>query len=190
MYSPRPTRAEITDVANAIFDGTSATMLSGETANGKHPVEAVRTMARLAVRAEEDIDYKKLFRERSDASFSDTVTDAISHATCLVALNLAAAIITVTKSCGTAKMISRLRPEMPIIACTPEASTYRQLSLSWGVTPVTIGEERVTDARFQHAVDASRDTGLIKSGDLVVLTTGIPLAISGMTNLLKVVKVE
>ncbi|MGI6689442.1 MAG: pyruvate kinase [Clostridiales bacterium] len=191
VYSPRPTRAEITDVANAIFDGTSATMLSGETANGKHPVEAVRTMARLAVRAEEDIDYKKLFRERSDASFSDTVTDAISHATCLVALNLkAAAIITVTKSGGTAKMISRLRPEMPIIACTPEASTYRQLSLSWGVTPVTIGEERVTDALFQHAVDASRDTGLIKSGDLVVLTAGVPLAISGMTNLLKVVKVE
>ncbi len=191
VHNPRPTRAEITDVANAIYDGTSATMLSGETASGKYPVEAVRTMARIAERAENDIDYRKRFLERSMAESSETITDAISHATCLIALNMhAAAIVTVTKSGTTAKMISRFRPNMPIIACTPDASTYRQLSLSWGVTPVLIGEERITDVLFEHAVDASVDTGIISKGDLVVLTAGVPLSISGTTNLIKVVHVE
>ena len=191
VHSTRPTRAEITDVANAIYDGTSATMLSGETANGAYPVEAVSTMARIAERAEDDIAYRKRFIERSMDDSNETVTDAISHATCLIALNMqAAAIITVTKSGTTAKMISRFRPDMPIIACTPDASTYRQLSLSWGVTPVLIGEERVSDVLFDHAVHASLDTGLIKKGDLVVLTAGVPLSISGMTNLIKVVRVE
>ena len=191
VHNPRPTRAEITDVANAIYDGTSATMLSGETASGKYPVEAVKTMARIAERAENDIDYRKRFLERSMAESSETITDAISHATCLIALNMhAAAIVTVTKSGTTAKMISRFRPNMPIIACTPDASTYRQLSLSWGVTPVLIGEERITDVLFEHAVDASVDTGIISKGDLVVLTAGVPLSISGTTNLIKVVHVE
>ena len=191
VHNPRPTRAEITDVANAIYDGTSATMLSGETASGKYPVEAVKTMARIAERAENDIDYRKRFLERSMAESSETITDAISHATCLIALNMhAAAIVTVTKSGTTAKMISRFRPNMPIIACTPDASTYRQLSLSWGVTPVLIGEERITDVLFEHAVDASLDTGIISKGDLVVLTAGVPLSISGTTNLIKVVHVE
>lgn len=191
VHSTRPTRAEITDVANAIFDGTSATMLSGETASGEHPVEAVRTMARIAERAEDDIEYRQRFLERSMIADNETVTDAISHATCLIALNMqAAAIITVTKSGTTAKMISRFRPDMPIIACTPDASTYRQLSLSWGVIPIQIGEERVSDVLFDHAVNASLNTGLIKKGDLVVLTAGVPLSISGMTNLIKVVHVE
>ena len=191
VHNPRPTRAEITDVANAIYDGTSATMLSGETASGKYQVEAVKTMARIAERAENDIDYRKRFLERSMAESSETITDAISHATCLIALNMhAAAIVTVTKSGTTAKMISRFRPNMPIIACTPDASTYRQLSLSWGVTPVLIGEERITDVLFEHAVDASVDTGIISKGDLVVLTAGVPLSISGTTNLIKVVHVE
>lgn len=191
VHNPRPTRAEITDVANAIYDGTSATMLSGETASGKYPVEAVKTMARIAERAENDIDYRNRFLERSMAESSETITDAISHATCLIALNMhAAAIVTVTKSGTTAKMISRFRPNMPIIACTPDASTYRQLSLSWGVTPVLIGEERITDVLFEHAVDASVDTGIISKGDLVVLTAGVPLSISGTTNLIKVVHVE
>lgn len=191
VHNPRPTRAEITDVANAIYDGTSATMLSGETASGKHPVEAVKTMARIAERAENDIDYRKRFFERSIAESNETITDAISHATCLIALNMhAAAIVTVTKSGTTAKMISRFRPNVPIIACTPDASTYRQLSLSWGVHPVLIGEERITDVLFDHAVDASVDTGILKKGDLAVLTAGVPLSISGTTNLIKVVHVE
>ena len=190
VHNPRPTRAEITDVANAIYDGTSATMLSGETASGKYPVEALATMARIAERAEQDIDYRKRFLERSISESSETVTDAISHATCLIALNMhAAAIVTVTKSGTTAKMISRFRPDMPIVACTPDASTYRQLSLSWGVTPVQIGEERITDVLFDHAVDASVDTGLLNRGDLAVLTAGVPLSISGTTNLIKVVHV-
>lgn len=191
VNNSRPTRAEITDVANAIYDGTSATMLSGETASGKHPVEAVKTMARIAERAENDIDYRKRFFERSITESNETITDAISHATCMIALNMhAAAIVTVTKSGTTAKMISRFRPDTPIIACTPDASTYRQLSLSWGVTPVLIGEERITDVLFDHAVDASVDTGLLKKGDLAVLTAGVPLSVSGTTNLIKVVHVE
>ncbi|MHC1786635.1 MAG: pyruvate kinase [Christensenellales bacterium] len=190
VKNPRPTRAEITDVANAIYDGTSATMLSGETASGAHPVEAVATMARIALRAENDINYSKRFFERSGLEASLSITDAISHATCLIAYNMsAAAIITVTKSGTTAKMISRFRPEMPIIACTPDAATYRQLSLSWGVIPVTIGEEQVTDVLFDQAVSASVRTGLIREGDLAVLTAGVPLQISGRTNLIKVVTV-
>lgn len=190
VKNPRPTRAEITDVANAIYDGTSATMLSGETAGGAHPVEAVATMALIAERAEGDINYGKRFLERSSLEDSLSVTDAISNATCLIAYSMhAAAIITVTKSGTTAKMISRFRPEMPIIACTPDAATYRQLSLSWGVIPLTIGEEQVTDVLFDRAVNASLRTGLIKQGDLVVLTAGVPLAVSGTTNLIKVVRV-
>lgn len=191
VHNPRPTRAEITDVANAIYDGTSATMLSGETASGEHPVEAVATMARIAERAENDINYGKRFYERSAMqSGLNSITDAISHATCLIAYNMnAKAIISVTKSGTTAKMISRFRPEMPIIACTPEAATYRQLSLSWGVIPLTIGEEQVTDVLFDQAVHASTRTGLVSQGDLCVLTAGVPLRVSGRTNLIKVVTV-
>ena len=189
VHHPRPTRAEITDVANAIYDGTSAIMLSGETASGEYPVEAVATMARIAERAENDINYGKRFYERSMLeSGLNTITDAISHATCLIAYNMhAKAIISVTKSGTTAKMISRFRPEMPIIACTPDAATYRQLSLSWGVIPVTIGEEQVTDVLFDQAVHASLLTGLIEKGDLCVLTAGVPLRLAGRTNLIKVV---
>ena len=186
----RPTRAEITDVANAIYDGTSVIMLSGETASGKYPVEAVRTMARIAERTEQDINYKRRFFVDNMYQDAHDITDAISHATCLIAYNLNAhAIISVTKSGTTAKMISRFRPDMPIIACTPEASTYRQLSLSWGVTPIIIAEERVTDVLFEQAVSASLDTGLIKPGDLVALTAGVPLTVSGTTNLIKVLTV-
>ena len=178
-------------MANAIYDGTSATMLSGETASGKHPVEACRTMARIAERAEDDINYEGRFFERSINEHSTTITDAISHGTCLLAFNMhARAIVTVTKSGTTARMISRFRPGMPIIACTPDAITYRQLSLSWGVLPLTIGEERVTDVLFDQAVNASRGAGAVDPGDLVVLTAGVPIAISGSTNLIKVLRVE
>lgn len=191
VHNPRPTRAEITDVANAIYDGTSATMLSGETASGEHPVEAVATMARIAERAENDINYGKRFYQMSALeSGQHSITDAISHATCLIAYTMRArAIISVTKSGTTAKMISRFRPETPIIACTPDAATYRQLSLSWGVIPLTIGEEQVTDLLFDQAVHASVRTGLIGEGDLCVLTAGVPLRVSGRTNLIKVLRV-
>lgn len=191
VHNPRPTRAEITDVANAIYDGTSAIMLSGETANGAHPAEAVATMARIAERAERDIHYRKRFYDRSNLESSlNTITDAISHATCLIAYNMnAKAILSVTQSGTTAKMLSRFRPEMPIIACTPEAATFRQLSLSWGVIPVTVGSEQVTDALFEQAIHASKRRGLVADGDLCVLTAGVPLRIPGRTNLIKVVTV-
>lgn len=187
---PRPTRAETTDVANAIYDGTSAIMLSGETANGKYPVEAVKVMARIAERAENDIDYKKRFFEHSSGQFALDVTDAISHATCLIAYNLQAkAIITVTEQGTTARMISRFRSDIPIIACTPNNTTLRQLSLSWGCTSLMVGEENVTDVLFEAAVNAAVHSGLVEFGDTVVLTAGVPLGVAGTTNLIKVVHI-
>lgn len=188
VYHSRPTRAEITDVANAIYDGTSVIMLSGETANGKFPVEAVRTMAKIAERAEKDIDYKNRFFEHPTGLSDIDITDSISHATCLIAYNLnAKAIITVTEHGNTARMISRFRSDTPIIACTPSATTLRQMAMSWGVTSIMVGEENVTDVLFDAAVNAAVHEGLIEFGDLVVLTAGVPLGVSGTTNLIKVV---
>ncbi len=191
ITNPRPTRAETTDVANAIYDGTSAIMLSGETASGKYPVEAVKIMARIAERTEADIDYRKRFFERSLSEHAHDITDAISHATCMTAYNLGAkAIITVTKNGGTARMISRFRAGIPIIGCTPDSSTMRQLSMSWNVTPLAVGEEHVTDVLIDHAVDAARRAGYVAPGDLVVVTAGVPLSVSGTTNLIKVQVVD
>ncbi len=190
VRNPRPTRAESSDVANAIYDGTSVIMLSGETANGKYPVEAVRTMARIAERAEQDIDYAKRFFAHAGDDRTSNISDSISHATCSIAYQLnAKAIITVTKSGGTAKMISRFRPEIPIIACTPSAETQRQLSLSWGVTALLMGEERVTDILFEQAVYTAKKARLVEPGDTVVLTAGVPLHAEARTNLIKVVRV-
>lgn len=186
MKNPRPTRAEATDVANAIYDGTSAIMLSGETAAGQYPVEALKTMVRIAVRTEQDIDYRKRFKMRESDERPD-VTNAISHATCTTATDLGAAtIITVTKSGKTARMISKYRPECPIIGCTTEDYVCRQLNLSWGVVPLLIEEEQNTDDLFDHAVDAAVKTGLVRQGDLTVITAGVPLGVSGTTNLIKV----
>ncbi|MBQ9942096.1 MAG: pyruvate kinase, partial [Christensenellaceae bacterium] len=186
MTHPRPTRAESTDVANAIYDGTSAIMLSGETAAGKYPVEAVTTMARIARRAERDIDYKKRFFTNA-ARETDDVTGAISHATCTTAYDLnAAAIITITKSGQTARMVSRYRPDMPIIGCAMDDKVLRQMNLSWGVSPVKLEEQTSTDALFTHAVEEVSKAGLVKNGDVVVITAGIPLGMSGTTNMIKV----
>lgn len=186
MKNPRPTRAETTDVANAIYDGTSAIMLSGETAAGAYPIEALRTMARIAVRTEEDINYKKRFSSR-DINDLPNVTNAISHATVTTAHDLgAAAILTVTKSGATARMISKYRPACPIICCTPSEITHRQMNLSWGVIPVMTEEKEIMDDLFEHAVEKATEAGLLESGDLVVITAGAPLGISGTTNLLKV----
>lgn len=186
MKNPRPTRAESTDVANAIYDGTSAIMLSGETAAGLYPVEAVRTMASIALCAESDINYAKRFKER-EADPTPDVTNAISHATCTSAHDLgAAAIITVTKSGRTAKMISKYRPDCPIICCTTDETVCRQLNLSWGVTPLMIEEADNTDDLFERAVQAGEKAGLLHDGELVVMTAGVPLGVSGTTNLMKV----
>ncbi|RGG36006.1 pyruvate kinase [Clostridium sp. AF23-6LB] len=186
IKNPRPTRAEATDVANAIYDGTSAIMLSGETAAGKYPVEALHTMIKIAERAEEDIDYTKRFYERGNIQNPD-ITSAISHATCTTAIDLgAAAIVTVTKSGKTARMISKYRPKCPIIGCSPVAKVCRQLNLSWGVQPLLIAEENNTDDLFEHSVEAAKRNHYIKDGEIVVITAGVPLGVAGTTNLIKV----
>lgn len=186
MKNPRPTRAETTDVANAIYDGTSAIMLSGETAAGAHPIEALKTMDRIARRTEDDINYIRRFavREVRDAP---NVTNAISHAAVTTAHDMGAkAIITVTKSGATARMISKYRPACPIICCTTDQTARRQMNLSWGVTPLLAEEKTDVDELFEHAVDCAVEKNMLQSGDLVVITAGAPLGISGTTNLLKV----
>ncbi len=186
IKNPRPTRAESTDVANAIYDGTSAIMLSGETAAGKYPIESVKTMARIAIATEKDINYIEKFRKR-DITERPDVTSAISHATCTTAHDLgAAAILTVSKTGQTARMISKYRPECPIICGTTEPKVRRQMNLSWGVTPIVVEEKNNTDELFEHVVQVAESKGLVKSGDLTVITTGVPLGVSGTTNLLKV----
>ena len=186
IRNPRPTRAETTDVANAIYDGTSAIMLSGETAIGKYPIEAVKTMALIAESTENDIDYVKRL-EKMDFDKSMDVTNAIGHATCTTAHDLhASAIIALTVSGGTARQLSRFRPACPIIAPTISEKARRQLILSWGVTPVTSEERSNTDELFDHAVDMALTTGLVKNGDLVVITGGAPMGVAGTTNIMKV----
>ena len=186
MNHPRPTRAETNDVANAIYDGTSVIMLSGETAAGKYPVEAIRTMSKIAERTENDINYRRRFRENDSDSNRD-VTNAISHATCAAAYDLeASAIITVTQSGQTARMISKYRPQMPIVGCTTQIATYRHLCMSWGVIPVLCEEQKTEDDLFNHAISRAKERGIIKDGDLVAITAGVPLGIPGTTNLLKI----
>ena len=186
IKNPRPTRAETTDVANAIYDGTSAIMLSGETAAGMFPVEALKTMARIAETTEDCIDYARRFRTREDDE-ADNVTNAISHAAVTTALDLdAKAILTVTTTGGTAKLLSKYRPNRPILSCTPNRRTWRQLSMSWGVVPLMSQIMTTTDDLFNHAVDCAVKEGYLENGDLVVITAGVPLGISGTTNLMKV----
>ncbi len=186
IKNPRPTRAETTDVANAIYDGTSAIMLSGETAAGKYPVESVKTMAKIAECTENDINYVEKFRKRDIPERPD-VTSAISHATCTTAHDLGAvAILTVSKTGQTARMISKYRPNCPIICGTTEPKVRRQMNLSWAVIPVVVEEKDNTDELFEHVVSVAESKGLVKSGDLTVITAGVPLGVSGTTNLLKV----
>lgn len=186
MKNPRPTRAESTDVANAIYDGTSAIMLSGETAAGAYPVEALKTMVRIAMRTEQDINYWYRFHARHTQADPD-VTSAISHATCTMSEDLnAAAIITVTKSGRTARMISKYRPATPIVCGCLTEKVYRQVGLCWGVHPLLLEEKSNADDLFDYAVDATEKAGYIEKGDVVILTAGIPLGVSGTTNLIKV----
>jgi len=186
MKNPRPTRAEAADVANAIYDGTSAIMLSGETAAGLYPIESLETMVRIANKAEEDIDYRKRFFDHKRKENPD-ITDAISHATCTTAHDLnAAAIVTVTKSGKSARMISRYRPACDIIGCATEAKVCRQLNLSWGVTPVIVEEMKDVFELFKHAIEEAKKNKYLLCGEVVVITSGVPIGISGTTNMIKV----
>jgi pyruvate kinase len=188
MKNPRPTRAEISDVANAIYDGTGAIMLSGETAAGKYPVESVAMMAKIAERTEKDIDYKKRFRIMESKEHA-TVREAISHATVMTAHDLnAEAIVSVTMSGSTARRVAKYRPASPIIGCSVNEQVLRQLNLAWGVIPIKIEKESDTMALFGHAVNRAKEAGYLKAGDIAVITAGIPLGIEGATNMIKVEK--
>ncbi len=185
VRNPRPTRAEITDVANAIYDGTSALMLSGETANGKYPVETIRTMAKIAERTEEFIDYKSLFNA-AEPRLDKSVINALSHATCTTAHDLsAAAIVTVTRTGSTARMVSRFRPATPIVAITPISRTYRQLALSWGVTPLMNDYKASSRELFADAAAKVQEAGLAGDGDIIVVT-GSSDRVGEITNTLQI----
>lgn len=186
IEKPRPTRAEVTDIANAIYDGTSAIMLSGETAAGKYPVEAVKTMAAIAQSTEESIDYNQLLRERN-YGHGISVTDAVAHSACSISMDIGAqAIVTVTQTGYTARNISKYRPGLPILGCTDTEQTCRHLALSWGVTPVLMSTVRTTDELIDLSIAAALREELIKDGDTVVVTAGVPVGVSGSTNILKV----
>jgi pyruvate kinase len=186
IRNPRPTRAEASDVANAIFDGSDAIMLSGETAMGRYPLPAVQTMARIATVAEQNIPYGDWLRRTIEAP-SRGVTDAISQVACELATELgAAAIITSTMTGGTAQQIARHRPVTPIIAPTPSPRTCRQLALVWGVQPLLVDQFTDTDTMIFTAVEAARGQDLVHDGDLAIITAGVPVGGAGLTNLIKV----
>ncbi len=186
IRNPRPTRAEASDVANAIFDGTDAVMLSGETAVGRFPVEAVETMSRIAVRTEKDLNYGQIMQDMS-RTIKKTVTDAISYSTCHVSYELKAdAIITATQSGHTARMVSKYKPRAPIVAVTSNRKVATRLTLTWGVYAVVCPPVNTTDEMFANAIQASLKEELISDGNLVVITAGVPVGVSGTTNLLRV----
>ncbi len=190
IKNPRPTRAEATDIANAIYDGTTAIMLSGESAAGKYPVEAVKTMAKIAEGAEKDIDYGSRMKRGTHEGEAD-ITTAIAYATCTAARDLrAAAIITVTLSGFTAAAISRFKPQSPVIGCTIREKVCRQMNLLWGVSPLMIRQAGTTEELFADAVSEAKKAGYVKTGDVVVITAGVPLGTAGTTNMIHVVEVD
>jgi pyruvate kinase len=187
IRNPRPTRAEVTDVANAVFDGTDALMLSGETAVGAYPIETVQMMARVADCAESDLDYTRLLDEKQAQHGTQDVTDAIGEAVATVAHDLSArAILCATTSGGTAQAVSKFRPRAPILAATTREDTYRRLALLWGVRAMLVPFPSDTDTMIAQTIEAATQHGMVQSGDLVVITAGTPLGVPGSTNLIKV----
>ena len=187
IVNPRPTRAEITDVANAIYDGTGAVMLSGETAAGKYPVEALKAMATIAETTEADSNFDNLVHHARSESTRMTISAAVGHAACTTAADVgASAIITASKSGETARLLSRFRPDVPIIACVLDESTRRQMNVYRGVVPLMIDYAHSTDELIEMSVNASEKAGLVSSGDMVVVTAGVPVGVSGTTNMIKV----
>ncbi len=186
IRNPRPTRAEATDIANAILDGTDAIMLSGETAAGKYPLESIKTMVNIARITEESINYRKALEERRKLK-TESVTYAVSHATCSTALDLnATAIITTTSSGYTPRMVSKFRPKAPIIAATSSEKVRRRMALLWGVYSVSTTEGHSTDEIFNKAIRKSKEAGYIKDGELIIITAGVPVGVAGSTNVMKV----
>ena len=185
IRNPRPTRAEVSDVANAVFDGTSCVMLSGETASGKYPLEAVATMVDTIKAAEQATDYWGRFR-KVEFTPGRSINDAVTHSCCLTAMDLEAdAILTPTQTGHTARMISRFRPACPIVAFTTTERARRQLAISWGVKPVLAGYVDSTDRLFSMCVQSALKEGAVESGQMVVITAGIPIGLAGSTNLIK-----
>ena len=187
MENPRPTRAEITDVANAVFDGTSAVMLSGETAMGKYPALAVEVMGRIVTQAENDAFEMDAYAGISYEIDNNDTTNAVCDATCTTARDISAkAIIAVTKSGQTARRMSKFRPVQPIVAATPVEKTFHQLALSWGVFPVLARLQSSSDELLLHAIDCAKQIDAVENGDIVVIAAGIPLDTTGSTNLMRV----
>ena len=185
IRNPRPTRAEVSDVANAVFDGTGCVMLSGETASGKHPVEALKTMVDIVTTAENSTNYWKRFR-KSTVDHTSSITDAISHTACLTAMDLkAAAILTATETGHTARMTTRYRPGCLVVALTTNERVRRQLAITWGVAPFLSGTVDSTDRLFSLCVESAKKEGVVQEGDTVVITAGVPIGKSGSTNLIK-----
>ena len=186
MVNPRPTRAEISDVANAIYDGTSAIMLSGETAAGAYPVEALNTMSAIAERTENEPHYRdERFKDAAHGQIS--VSDATAHAACLTARDVnAAAIVTVSESGNTARLLSKYRPTQPIIACVMNEQVQRQLSLSWGITSLLMGPAKSTDELIEMSTALAQKNGYLHNGELAVVTAGVPVGVSGTTNMIKI----
>ena len=186
IVNPRPTRAEISDVANAIYDGTSAIMLSGETAAGAYPVEALKTMSAIAERTEQE-DFHLRGRMMDSNPGKISVSDATAHAACLTARDVnAAAIVTVSESGTTARLLSKYRPQQPIIACVMREQVQRQLSLSWGITPLMMSLAHSTDELIEMSTALAKENGYLHNGELAVVTAGVPVGVSGTTNMIKI----
>ena len=185
IVNPRPTRAEISDVANAIYDGTSAIMLSGETAAGAYPVEALKTMSAIAERTEQENHAR--FVPLTENTGKISVSDATAHAACLTAKDVnAAAIVTVSESGNTARLLSKYRPEQPIIACVMKEQVQRQLALSWGITPLMMPLAHSTDELIEMSTALAKENGYLHNGELAVVTAGVPVGVSGTTNMIKI----
>ena len=190
IRNPRPTRAEVSDVANAVFDGTGCVMLSGETASGKYPVEALKTMASICVEAEASIHYWERFKA-SDPGKKVTINDAITHTCCMTARDLnATAILCATKSGHTARMLSRFRPACPIVALTLTEKARRQLNMIWGVIPCLTGNVDSTDRLFSLCAENAYKERLVNNGDIVVIAAGVPIGQAGSTNLVKAQEID
>jgi len=185
MRNPRPTRAEVSDVANAVFDGTGCVMLSGETASGKYPIEALKAMVEIVTDAEESIHYWKRFTKQQITT-SSNINDAITHTCCLTAMDLDAKAIVVTTSSGhTARMVCRFRPACPVAALTMTEKVRRQLAINWGVIPFLTGAVNSTDRIFALSAEVALKERLVQNGDIVVITAGVPFGKTGSTNLIK-----